>query len=184
MQIKFIEKEINYDGSQLSPLYAYINHRVEDDSILAFRGGCNVSFEKMIDAEDLVASSKICSDDMLHFIVEIFNESLVTTVAFQRILVGLAQEILTEKNYIFTRSGDDLYYNQKKLSVSIASKSAVSCMIHLGINIKNSGTPVETCALEEDFRIDHKEFAVALMKRFAAEFSSVVAATKKVKPLS
>lgn len=182
MQHKYIDKVIDYDGSQLKALYAYVNHRIHGDSIVSFSGLCDVTLEHMVDAEDFVESAKIKSDKMLHFIVEIFSHSLMTAVTLQRLLVSHAQQLLLEKGHRFERDGDDLYLNKKKLSVSIASCSAVSAMIHLGINIENTGTPVPTCALS-DLGIEPKEFSLELMQRFSAEYKSIVGATQKVRPL-
>lgn len=182
MKFKFIEKQINYDGAQLKPLYSYVNHKLYGDSIVGFTGSCNVSLEHMVDAEDFVVNAEIKSDKMLHFIVEIFGQTLTTAVTQQRLLVAITQDLLLEKGHQLKRKGDDLYHYDKKLSVSIASCSAVSAMIHLGINIENSGTPVPTCALS-DFKIDVKSFAEELMKRFSDEYVSIIEATQKVKPL-
>ena len=182
MKYKFVKKQINYDGSQLKPLYSYVNHKLHGDSILGFVGSCNVSLEHMVDAEDFVVDAEIKSDKMLHFIVEIFGQTLATAVTQQRLLVAIAQNLLLEKGHTFVRKGDDLYYKNKKLSVSIASCSAVSSMIHLGLNITNTGTPVPTCALS-DFKITPSTFAEELMKRFSSEYMSIIEATQKVKPL-
>lgn len=183
MKTKYIENKISYDGSQLGPLYAYLQHQIKGHSIIAFAGPCNVTFEHMVDAEDLVDKSLICSDQMLHFIIEIFDQSLLAAVALQRLLTCIAQEIIVEQSEKkITREGDDLYFNQKKLSVSIASRSAVSLMIHFGLNIDNTGTPVVTCCLK-DFGLDPKTFAELLMRKFSSEFNSIVEATQKVKPL-
>lgn len=183
MKTKYIDKQINYDGSQLKPLYSYINHQLAGSSIVAFSGSCNVALEHMVDAEDFVVNAEIKSDSMLHFIVEIFNQDLVAIVTLQRLLVSIAQNILINKGVNVKRSGDDLYVNEKKLSVSIASGSAVSTMIHLGLNIDNKGTPVPTCSLN-DFKLNPKEFALQLMEDFGLEFNSIVEATQKVKPLN
>lgn len=191
MKYKFIEKKINYDGSELKSLYAYTNHQLHGESIISFIGACDVSIEHMVDAEDFVANAKIKADQMLHFIVEIFTQNLVTAVSLQRLLVSMAQNLLLEMRpqlgpNQLTRKGDDLYFldpnGDKKLSVSIASCSAVSSMIHLGLNISNEGTPVRTCSLN-DFSISPVEFGTELMKRFSAEYLSIVEATQKVRPL-
>jgi hypothetical protein len=80
------------------------------------------------------------------------------------------------------RDGDDLYWGDRKLSISIASQSAVSTMVHFAVNITNAGTPVRTCALE-DLGVDPKEFADAAMDALALEWASVLKATRKVRPL-
>lgn len=182
MKTKFISDKINYDGAQLKPLYAYTQHKMSGDCIIAFEGACDVSLDHMVDMEDLIVKAQIKADHMLHFIVEIFRTDLVAAVALQRLLVCIAQNILARSNHLLLRKGDDLYSGDKKLSVSIASGSAVSTMIHLGINVKNSGTPVATCSLS-DFGLDPRAFALLLMEEFSSEYTSIVEATQKVKPL-
>lgn len=179
---KWVAKKINYDGSQLSPLYAYMNHGLHGDSVVSFAGSCDVSWEHMVDGEDLLARAHIKADLMLHFIVELFPANLLTAVTTQRLLVAMTQELLQKKGVLLSRSGDDLYLGTKKLSVSIASISAVSAMIHLGLNIENSGTPVETCALK-DFNLDPAAFSQELMALLTDEIKSIHEATKKVRPL-
>ncbi len=183
MKTYFVEKKLDYDGSQLAPLFGYVQHKIHGDSIIAFFGACDVSLEHMVDAEDFVVGALIKSDLMLHFIVEMFGQSLFSAVTQQRLLVSIAQNLLDKK---LRRSGDDLYLDHsagaKKLSVSIASNSSVSAMIHLGINIENNGTPVPTCALK-DFGVEPKAFALELMSRFSDEYNSIIEATQKVKPL-
>lgn len=182
MKYKFIEKTINYDGAQLKPLYAYVQHHLHGNSIVSFIGACDVSLEHMVDAEDFVVNASIKGDKMLHFIVEVFEQNILAAVSLQRLLVSIAHTMLSEKGHALKRDGDDLYLRENKLSVSIASVSPVSFMIHLGINIENSGTPVPTCALS-DLGVEPQQFANDLMLKFSKEFSSIVAATQKVKPL-
>lgn len=182
MKTKFITKKINYDGSQLQPLYSYVHHQLHGDSIVAFIGACDVMAEHMVDAEDFVVNAKIQADKMLHFIVELFGQNLMTAVAMQRLLVSIVQNLLLEMGHSLVRSGDDLYFKKKKLSVSIASISAVSSQIHLGINISNTGTPIPTCALS-DFSVEPSKFANEVLAKFSVEYVSIVEATQKVKPL-
>jgi hypothetical protein len=80
------------------------------------------------------------------------------------------------------RDGDDLYWNQKKLSISIAAQSLKSVMIHFALNITNDGTPVQTCSLE-DLKINPTEFSKDVMNKFSLEFESIRNATYKVKDL-
>lgn len=192
MKSKFVTTKINYDGSQLQPLYAYLNHKLHGDSVVAFTGACNISFANMIDGEDIVSKSKIEGDQMLHFIIEIFNQNLMTAVSLQRLFASVALSIINASSVIakanpLTRSGDDLYLTLKgksyKLSISIASVSPVSAMIHFAVNISNAGTPVKTCSLQ-DLKLNPKSFAEDLMKRFSEEYISIVEATQKVRPLS
>ncbi len=192
MKSKFLSKKMKYDGTQLKPLFAYENLGILGHSIFSWIGACDVSFEHMVDLEDKIENSKICGDEMLHFIIEIFNDSLLSAVGLQRLFASIVQtEILNKNSRLniknFIREGDDIYFLKKnkkfKLSISIASKSVVSVQIHFALNIVNSGTPVPTSCLSE-LKIDPRELSQKVMKSFCNEFESIVQATQKVRPLS
>jgi hypothetical protein len=195
MKNKLISKKIKYDGSQLKPLFAYENFGVLGDSIVSWIGPCDVQFDHMVDLEDKIVNAKICSDEMLHFIIEVFNDSLLSAVSLQRLFAAIVRDQIfflaqKSKNKLspmnLTREGDDLYFikNQKKykLSISIASKSSISVQIHFALNTLNTGTPVPTSSLN-DFKINSEVLAKNVLKFFTQEFNTIIEATKKVKPL-
>ena len=187
MQISWIEEPIHYDGTQLKPLFAYLKWGILGDSIVSWRGSCDVGFEHMVDGEDLIAESAIAGSDMVHFIIEVFDRELATGVLLQRIFAAIVKDLLVEmsnelEEHSLARDGDDLYWGDRKLSISIASQSAVSTMVHFAVNVSNMGTPVRTCSLE-DLGVDAREFAGAAMDALALEWSSVLKATRKVRPL-
>lgn len=181
MKKLFIPKKMKYDGSQLRPLFAYENYKIQGDSIISWIGPCNVTLEHMVDFEDKIEKSKICGDEMLHFVIEVFGPDLTAGVALQRLFASIVKDQLKVD---VIRSGDDIYSKDKKskLSISIASRSVVSTMIHFAINITNKGTPVKTLSLQ-DLKINPKTLADGLMKSFVKEYESIVVATQKVKPL-
>ena len=120
----------------MSSLWAYNLAGIQDDSIIYFRGICNVELEHMIDLEDKKGNESIYSPDMIHFIIEHFDSTdLKLIYSRQRLFVSIVSEILTGKGLNIIRKGDDLFVNNKKLTVSIASTSAVSQKIHFGINV-------------------------------------------------
>lgn len=187
MQSLWIDESIHYDGTQLKPLFTYLRWGILGDSIVAWRGSCNISFEHMVDGEDFIAQSAIAGSDMIHFIIEVFDRELATGVLIQRIFASIVKDLLIELSseldvHSLVRDGDDLYLSDRKLSISIASKSAVSTMVHFALNISNIGTPVKTCSLE-DLRVDPRELAQAAMDALSLEWNSTLNATKKVKPL-
>ena len=187
MTAKWISETIHYDGSQLKPLFAYYKWGLLGDSIVAWRGSCEVSFEHMVDGEDFIAGSTIAGSEMIHFIIEVFDRQLATGVLIQRIFASIVKDLLVELSgeldeMSLVRDGDDLYWGDRKLSISVASQSAVSTMVHFAVNVSNSGTPVKTCSLE-DLRVDPEEFAGAAMDALSLEWTSVLNATRKVRPL-
>lgn len=180
MQTKFITEEFLYDGSQLRPLYAYQDHGVEGESTIAWVGACNVSNENMKDGEDLFAGESIEGQLMLHFIIELFEQPLFSMVAVQRLFSSIAKDCLEElSSKKIARDGDDLFFNGGKLSISIASRDAVSSMIHFAINVNNDGTPVKTASLD-DLGIESKDLVERLFESWSKEYSGIQRATKKV----
>lgn len=183
MKTLFINKNFAYDGTQLHSLFAYLNYSLMGNSIVSWIGPCNISFDHMVDGEDLLQQSPIRSDEMLHFIVEIFDESLFSGVLLQRLFASICMDEISQRTgEKFTRDGDDIYWKDKKLSISIASQSIRSIMIHFAINTTNEGTPVPTCALS-DFGISPEEFSKVILDKFQKEFLSVKEATWKVRSL-
>jgi len=181
MKTLLIDKKIAYDGTQLRSLFAYLDHNILGNSMVAFQGPCNVSFEHMVDGEDLLQQSAICGSDMVHFIIEVFDESLTTGVLIQRLLASQIQNYIYDKTGTFLkREGDDLYLNDKKLSISIATVSLSSVLVHFAVNVSNEGTPVKTCSLQ-DLKIESTVFAKDVLVIFQTEFLSIKEATYKVK---
>src|SRR5690606_8767219 len=126
MKSLWIEKPIKYDGTQLRSLFAYLNFQVLGNSVVGFRGACDVSLDHMVDGEDLLQNAQICGADMLHFIFEVFDEKLITGVLIQRLFAAIVQNkilLKTNNKFSLTREGDDLYWESKKLSISIATHS-------------------------------------------------------------
>jgi hypothetical protein len=170
-----------YNGKQLRSLWAYMNFGLLGDSIVAWRGPCNVPLTHMVDGEDARERSEIRGSDMVHFIVEIFGRDLYAAVALQRLLTTHAQMILLRRcpGLQLVRTGDDLYDMERKLSISVATASPVSSLIHFAVNVSNEGTPVPTFSLEE-LKVNPEEFATELMAQFSEECTSIQQATCKV----
>lgn len=183
LKTKWIAKKIPYTGQELRSLYAYLEHGVLGNSVISFRGPCSVDFQHMVDGEDFLEQSAIEGSDMVHFIFEIFDQSLLSGVLLQRLFAGIVRDAIAElakKPVELRRSGDDIYWGKKKLSISIATRSISSVLIHFAVNVKNEGTPVPTCALD-DFGIPAKKFAEICLSKIQEEFASIVEATQKVR---
>jgi len=182
MLTKFIDNEIKYEGWQLAPHWIYKNYKLQGDSIVAFIGECEVKLTEMVDIEDVINNEPIYSKSMLSFISEQFNIGLIEGVFRQRLLICVIKEVLESRGFNIIRRGDDLFFNNKKLTVSIATKSATSVLIHTGINIISSGAPVKASGLTEDLGIDDiKDFAIEVMKRYSEEIHDIILASTKVR---
>lgn len=182
MKYKLIENEIKYEGYQLAPHWIYKNFKIQGDAIVGFIGECEVKLSEMVDIEDVINNEPIYSKRMLSFITEQFNVDLIEGVFRQRLLMCIIKEALEKRGIKVVRSGDDLFVNDKKLTVSIATKSLTSILIHTGINIDSTGAPVKACGLENDLGIsDIKEFAEEIMYNYAEELKDIVLASTKVR---
>lgn len=204
MKAQWIDQEFEYDGTQLSSLFAYMGHGVLGDSIVAWIGPCSIAFEHMVDGEDVLAGATIAGRRMLHFIIEKFHTPLETAVVLQRLFASICHDLIREEWMLkksssgdfegkmasleeasghgpsLFRDGDDLFFGSGKLSISIATVSPVSSMIHFAINVTNEGTPVKTASLE-DLGLDAQQFAEMAMQKWVQEVTSIQEATCKVR---
>ncbi|HLG42833.1 MAG TPA: DUF366 family protein [Planctomycetota bacterium] len=182
MHTHFHSKRILYDGSQMVAQWAYRKFGLAGDSIVAFEGPCRVRPARMLDLEDLAKRSRIAGPHMLHWIVEHFDRDLERAVLRQRLLasiVGGALEARLERP--LRRDGDDLYDGPRKLSISIAAPTLVSCKIHFAINVRRAtgvGVPTEGIAT---YRIDPRSFADEILRAYAAEMLGVTEARVKAR---
>jgi hypothetical protein len=178
----FLEKEIPYTGRELHSLWAYRNHGFQGDSIVAFAGPCDVPAEALVDEADRREGAVIRSERMLHFIVEHFDRDLEKAILRQLLLVGLAQAEINRRlgTAAVERRGDDLFCQDRKLSVSIATLSPVSAMIHLGLNISAKGAPVLAVGLE-DLEIPVRPLAEVVLEAYAEVNDSIPLMKSKVR---
>ena len=73
------------------------------------------------------------------------------------------------------RDASDLYFKGRKLSVSVATASASSAKIHLGLNITAEGVPegVEAVGLSELGIKDVSALATSIAKSYAREIAEI-----------
>lgn len=181
IQVKLFDPLVDYDGSQLSSLFAYRTAGMVGDSVIAFRGSCEVGSDTMVDVEDVLAGAAIRSPDMVHFIVEHFGVPLSAMVLWQRIFSRLAADTLAERCGRAVRvSGDDVFVGDAKASISVATASPVSALFHFAFNIRTEGVPVKAIGLCE-LSVPWRELATDLMARYQAEFADVRIACAKVR---
>lgn len=185
MESKFISDEICYTGHQLAPHWIYKTFDLQGDAIVGFIGESNVKIDEMVDISDVLSNSPIYSKKMIHFIVEHFNINLVEGVLRQRLLVNIAKDVISlylpDSDKII-RKGDDLFYNKGKLSVSIATKSLTSILIHLGINIDATGAPVKASGITSEMKLENvTEIANNIIKNYCLENDQILKASCKVR---
>jgi hypothetical protein len=178
----FADKTILYDGLQLQPHWIYKNTGLQGNALVAFIGGANVPLDNMVDLEDVVKKAPIYSPKMLHFLGEWFIDSLDQGILLQHHFTSELYESLLEKGIQGLRKrGNDIYFENRKMSVSIATTSGVSVLMHSAVNIETEGTPIPTSGLAE-LGIDPVPFAHAVLERFTAQWTIWSGARVKVRP--
>ena len=140
-----------------------------------------------MDLEDSLSYDFIKSESMVHFIIEIPEATIRETVVWQRLFMRLiAARLTSDVDDLYIKvDGDDLMIENQKLSVSIATLSRFSGLIHVGINI-NVGPecPVSAIGLidiggTENYR-GQFQWAELVAKSFADEYIDILKATYKV----
>lgn len=162
--------------------FALKNFGVAGDAIVAFVGPCDVPTENLVDLADRRAGAKIVAARMLHFIVEHFGLALAEAIWRQRLLAAIILEEVRRQTpqTPLRREGDDVYAGDGKLTVSIATSSPTSAIIHFGVNVDGTGAPVEVSDLGR-LGVDAEELAAAVMSRYVDEVERFVEALGKVR---
>ena len=181
LEIRFSPVERAYTGRELRSHFAFDEFGVIGDSAIAFIGPCKVELAEMVDLVDARAGAFIQSPRMLHVIVEHFGCPLALAIVRQRLFARHAGDHLREVGApdVHVR-GNDVYAAGRKASVSVATLSPVSALVHYGINVRTEGTPVPTWGLAEA-KIQPDAFARDLLERYAQELVDIERAAAKVR---
>ncbi|HII59276.1 TPA: DUF366 family protein [Methanocaldococcus jannaschii] len=189
MSIIFVKDRLDYTGKEIEPLWAFKTFDIQKDSIVVFRGRMEVTTENMKDLKDIKREkdikTPIKSEDAINFVVEHFDViDLKTIYLRQRLLVFIAKEVIESYNIKLKRDGDDLYFEDKKLSVCIACKGTVSAKIHLGINVKSKGAEhVKIIGLEDLGIKDIDKVMREIAINYAKEIDKIERDLRKTLPL-
>lgn len=187
MRTAVARSDVDYDGGQLRSGWLADELGLapgEEGAVGAFLGACDVKPEFVVDSEEIASGEPIRAARMLHFIAEFPDTDLEKTVLRQRLLAALVRDELALRapGREFARRGDDLYEGEYKLSISIATLSPKSALIHFAVNVDPTGAPVPARGLDE-YGIDPEEFARAVLDSFTEEMRSSRAAVAKVRPV-
>jgi hypothetical protein len=183
MRTHWLDEQTAYDGSQLRAHWILSRCGIVGDAAVGFRGPCRVRDDEMADLADLDGPG-IAAEDMVHIVWEAFAApDLLLAVHRQRLLAAQAAEVLGRlaAGVEILRDGDDLWVGDGKLSISIATCSPVSALVHFAVNATRGGAPVRTAALA-DFGVEPAAFGRELLARVAEEQQSIADARAKVRP--
>lgn len=182
MRTQWLDQSVAYDGSQLRAHWILRTAGIEGDAMVAFRGPCDVRRAEIADLAD-VDGPGIAGDDMLHFVWESFEHpDLLLAVHRQRLLSATAGELVRELAPAsgVRREGDDLFVGDGKLSISIATASPVSSLIHFAVNVGTTGAPVRVAGLAS-LGIEPTGFGRRLLERVRNEQEGIAVARAKVR---
>jgi hypothetical protein len=176
-----LRESIHYSGRELRSGWIGQTAGLEGDAVVAFSGSCLVVGDDLVDLEDRRAGLTVEGRRMLHFISEVADLRLPGIAFAQRLLCTIAARAVDRAcgEPVVERRGDDLFVGEGKLSVSIATESGKSGLIHLGLNITTDGVPVRAACLE-DLGIDPMALASEVAELFAREVEGGLAAAGKV----
>lgn len=182
LETRLIDGEpVPYTGVELRPHFLLTRFGLKGNAIAAFQGPCSVATNDLVDWEDRLEQDFIKAKLMLHFLGEFFGMSLREAVLLQRLFIarlGARLDVEVDGNDLFLTSGEE----RRKLSVSIVTSSAVSQLMHIGINIDFSGSPVPAAGLL-DLGIDPMIFAAQALEQFQTEWKEWEWACSKVRPV-
>lgn len=184
LMVKFLDETVEYTGAELSPHWIAHKTGYFGTSVVAFRGPCFVATSKMVDLEDRFQGAEIRSKEMVHFLGEFFEADLEAAILWQRLFIASFAERLSEfgkGHFIVVRKGNDLFIDERKLSVSIVTATPVSRLLHFGVNIDAEGAPVAAIGLKE-LKIDPDQLAHGVLEHWRGEWESVRKARCKVAP--
>jgi hypothetical protein len=200
----FHAEPLPYTGRELRPHFLLTKLGLKGAALGAFIGPCRVETEELVDWEDRLVNDHIEARSMVHFLGEFFGMGLREGVVLQRLLMAIMAETLNERRREWTsdsrlptnglsgrasdsglvlRRGDDLFFRERKLSVSIVTASPVSILLHAGVNIDPEGAPVPAVGLPEVGCPEARPWAEEVLERFRAEAAEMDWACAKVRPV-
>jgi len=151
---------------------------------------------EIVDIEDIIDKKEIKGDDVLHLIVEHFDvqpPNLMVGYLRQRLLCSVVKELLlpvepdteVKTDTKIKRRGDDLFVDNKKLSVSVATVSASSIKIHLGLNVSTKGTPedIDTSGLSDIRKDEPLDFGREIAEKYSKELEDIYHDISKSRPM-
>jgi len=175
----------HYSGCELYPGFLKERFGVEPDAGVLFRGSARVEGLALVDLEDRAQGDCIVATEMLHLIVERQGLALEQMVLLQRMLAAICveslQALLPRRACEVRRSGDDVFVGDGKFSVSIATTSHTTTLLHFAMNVDATGAPVRTSDLK-GLGLPTELFAREFMSRLVAEQRDIEAAQVKVAP--
>lgn len=182
LETLFSSEEIKYTGEQLSSHFGYNKFGLEGDYLVSFVGECDVGGDNLVDMVEYVNKERIYSPRMLHFIGEFFPADLERSVLLQHILSAVVYEgiMIQNPHSGVSRIGNDIFADKMKLSISVATVSRVSSLIHLGLNIESDNIDYPVIDLNA-LDINYKGLSLYVLESFNDEIEIINKNLSKVR---
>lgn len=176
------ESALTYSGRELRPHFILERYGKVGSAVVAWIGPTQVPTSELVDWMDRRENETIVAGSMVHLIGEFFGLTLRETVLFQRLWIARVATLIGVDVKV---SGNDLF-GPHKLSVSIATASPVSTLIHLGVNLDPEGAPVPATGLFQRgwTPVQVKErFIPEILRLAVCEWDEVNISCAKVRPV-
>ena len=153
----------------MKPHWALLKFDLWGNSMVIFRGPMKIEPKDMIDLKELKRGTIFPDGDLLHFIIEHFGDDMEKGVLRQNILVNIAEEKLTHRlgGRRILRWGDDLFDEDKRLTLTAVTQTPVSVKIHLGICIDPDADA--SFAGMTDYDLDPDELGEVIGNQYRAD---------------
>lgn len=183
MNYKILSKVQKVTLDVMKPHWAFKNFGLLGDSIVAFRGKIDVKREELIDLFELKRKSMLPDCLLLNFIVEHFGDDLGKAILRQRVLLSIAEEKIAHRieGRLINRLGDDLFVQDRKLSITAVTVNPVSSKIHTGICISSS----EKCKFIglKELNIDVDELSEVIVAQYRADMHDLKTKEWRMRPV-
>lgn len=163
--------------------WALMNFDLWGNSLVVFRGRMQIEAREMIDLKELKRGTVFPDGDIVHFIIEHFGDDLEKGVLRQNILVNIAEEKLSHRmqNRRILRWGDDLYDEDRRITLTAVTQTPVSIKIHLGICI-DSDMESGFIGINE-YGLDADELAEVIGNQYRADMKLLAEKCWRMRPI-
>lgn len=194
-KVFLLKEESTYDGSQLKPLWGYITHGIQGNSIIVFQGPISLHKDDMSDVKDIrreqhLTDFIVTADKAINFVIEHFDQMPNLTLMYHRLILlsSIAKELIYERTgKTIRKDGSSLYFNGKKLSVGVATVNLTSGKMHFSLNVTSEGAPsyLKISSLNDIGIVesDALEFGKDVATRYAMEIMEIASDVSKTRPI-
>jgi uncharacterized protein len=168
----------------MKPHWALLRFDLWGNSMVIFKGQMKIDQKDMIDLKEFKRGALFPKGEMLHFVIEHFDDDTEKGVLRQNILVNIAEEKLSHRlsGRRIIRWGDDLYDEDRRITLTAVSKTPVSVKIHFGLCIETDSEAGYTGLKEYD--LDVHELAEVVGNQYRADMKRLAEKCWRLRPVT